>query len=72
MGRAAVFFASALMMTPADPTALKELTMTPESGPRALQAPHKNRYRDDPASARETLVAEGTPEPATVACRGAD
>src|SRR5438132_893822 len=36
---------------------------------RALQTPHKNRYRDDPASARQTLVAEGTLDVGRVACR---
>ena len=36
---------------------------------RRLQLPHKERYRDDPAAARQTLVAEGTLEIDRVACR---
>ncbi len=36
---------------------------------RALQAPHKQRYREDPASARQTLTAEATLEVDRVACR---
>jgi uncharacterized OsmC-like protein len=36
---------------------------------RALQAPHKQRYREDPASARHTLAAEGTLVVDRVACR---
>jgi uncharacterized OsmC-like protein len=36
---------------------------------RGLQAPFKNRYRDDPAAARQTLVAEGSLEVDRVACR---
>jgi uncharacterized OsmC-like protein len=36
---------------------------------RGLQAPFKNRYREDPASARQTLVAEGSLEVDRVACR---
>lgn len=42
--------------------------MTPEAL-RAMQAPHKNRYRDDPAAARQTLTAEGTLDVERVACR---
>ncbi len=36
---------------------------------RALQAPHKNRYRAEPAAARQTLAAEGSLEMDRVACR---
>lgn len=35
---------------------------------RALQAPLKTRYRDDPAAARVTLSARATIDPAAVAC----
>jgi uncharacterized OsmC-like protein len=36
---------------------------------RALQTPHKNRYREDPSSACQTLRAEGTLDVERVACR---
>jgi uncharacterized OsmC-like protein len=36
---------------------------------RALQAPLKKKYRDDPASARMTFKARGTVEDGNVACR---
>jgi uncharacterized OsmC-like protein len=36
---------------------------------RALQTPFKNRYREDPAAARQTLVALGALEVDRVACR---
>jgi uncharacterized OsmC-like protein len=36
---------------------------------KALQTPHKNRYREDPAAARQTLAAEGTLDVERVACR---
>ena len=36
---------------------------------RALQAPLKQSYRDDPASASRTLRARGTIDPGSVACR---
>ena len=36
---------------------------------RALQAPCKTRYREDPGSARQTLVAEGSLDVASAACR---
>ncbi len=42
--------------------------MTPEAL-RGLQAPHKTRYRDDPAAARQTLIAEGSLDVERVACR---
>jgi uncharacterized OsmC-like protein len=42
--------------------------MTPEAL-RALQAPHKTRYRAEPAAARQTLTAEGTLDVERVACR---
>jgi uncharacterized OsmC-like protein len=36
---------------------------------RALQSPHKQRYREDPASARQKLSAEGSLQVDQVACR---
>jgi uncharacterized OsmC-like protein len=36
---------------------------------RAKQAPLKARYQEDPASARKTLTAVGTIDPATLSCR---
>jgi uncharacterized OsmC-like protein len=36
---------------------------------RARQAPLKNRYREDPASARQTLKVRGTLDVANLACR---
>jgi uncharacterized OsmC-like protein len=36
---------------------------------RALQAPFKNRYRQEPDAARQTLVAEGTLDMPRVACQ---
>ena len=36
---------------------------------RTLQAPLKQRYRDEPATARITLAASGTVEAATLTCR---
>lgn len=42
--------------------------MTPEAL-RALQAPHKTRYREEPAAARQTLTAEGALDVDRVACR---
>src|SRR3954468_14288854 len=36
---------------------------------RAVQAPLKSRYKEDPASAQKTLRIEGTLEPGTLACR---
>jgi uncharacterized OsmC-like protein len=36
---------------------------------RALQAPFKSRYREDPAAARQTLVAVGSLEVDRLACR---
>ena len=41
--------------------------MTPEAL-RALQAPHKARYREDAAAARQTLAAEGTLDIDRAAC----
>ena len=35
---------------------------------RALQAPLKQRYKDDPATARITSRAEGILEPGDIAC----
>src|SRR6266571_5214474 len=35
---------------------------------RAVQAPLKDRYRDDPGAALVTLRAEGTLDPGDVAC----
>ena len=35
---------------------------------RAMQAPIKQRYRDDPATARVTSHAEGILEPGDIAC----
>lgn len=42
--------------------------MTPEQL-RALQAPHKDRYRNDPSSARATLAARGTLDVPNLICR---
>jgi uncharacterized OsmC-like protein len=36
---------------------------------RALQAPVKSRYRDDPAAARLTLKAQGTLDSASITCK---
>src|SRR2546423_10148152 len=36
---------------------------------RALQTPWKTRYREDPGSARKTLVAEGSLDVDQVACQ---
>src|SRR5262249_29698907 len=46
-----------------------EMRMTPEAL-RSLQAPHKTRYREDPAAARQTLTADGTPDVERLASRG--